>query len=275
MQSCIYRIFKEPMKRLHLKHVLNGTHRADNVGIDSRNIAIIHYGPLKYYYEKAFSFVNFFHFNSVMTKSIFCTNLKNYNLSGEVITITHRNIEDHRKKRTPHDIIRFTFLGDAREDKGFHLLLKVLDDLWQQGYQFILSIYGNTHVKRQYLTVEGQYRYSDLKNIFDRTDALIVPSMWLETFGFTAIEAKSYAVPVVMTTHVGAKDCFTDGVDAIIVEPTITDLKKGIQRVLDDKSVLTDMNERSITELFSLSYAEHVNKILNVYHTLLNSGEKK
>ena len=45
-----------------------------------------------------------------------------------------------------------------------------------------------------------------MKNIFDVTDLLVVPSQWYETFGYTVLEALSYGVPVQVTDKVGAKD---------------------------------------------------------------------
>ena len=131
--------------------------------------------------------------------------------------------------------------------------------------------FGNAGLKRYYMIEEGQYRYSDLEKIFHKTDALFVPSVWMETFGFVTIEAKSYAVPVIMTTNVGAKDCFTDGVDAMITEAEPDQLESSIKKVLNDKHLLIGMNEKIMEEPFLFSHNEHVERILDVYCSLLET----
>lgn len=265
MQSYPYQVFKEPMKRLQLKRILKQSNRTENRSMDEDKVSVRSYDSLLSYYKKAFSLVRFFHFNSSLSKQVYCAHLQESHLDGEVITITHRNIEDHRNRKMLNDPICFAFLGDAREDKGFNLLIKALDCLLEEGYRFRLNVYGNVSLKRSYLCEAGQYRYSDLEEIFQKTDALIVPSVWPETFGFVAIEAKSHAVPVIMTTNVGAKDCFTDGIDAVITEAEPEQLELGIKRVLDDKNLLVSMNEEIMEEPFPFSHTKHVKKILDVY----------
>ena len=47
--------------------------------------------------------------------------------------------------------------------------------------------------------IKGTYDYSELEELFKNTDVFIVPSIWYETFGYIALEAFSYGVPVIIT----------------------------------------------------------------------------
>lgn len=265
MQSSVYRVVKEPMKQLHFKRVLQRVKRTQGV----ERLMIGEYEKLSSYYEQFFSQIDYFHFNSSLSESVFRSFLRGLDLQGEVITITHRDIRDHRCRKEFHEKRRLTFLGDEREDKGFNLLIDVLDDLYNQNYCFSLNVYGEIKQDREYLVSKRAYQYSELAELFNETDVLIVPSVWMETFGFVAVEAKSYGIPTVLTTNVGAKDCFTDGVDAMIVEPKHEDLKRGIKKVLEDMEFLKSIHSEILREPFPFLHEEHVRKIMDMYVSVM------
>jgi len=66
------------------------------------------------------------------------------------------------------------------------------------------------------MKVHDRYTYAELEMIFDKTDLLIVPSVWYETFGFQVLEALSYGVPVLVSGNVGAQDILADGAGIVI-----------------------------------------------------------
>ena len=70
--------------------------------------------------------------------------------------------------------------------------------------------------------------HSQLKEIFDNTDLLVVPSQWYETFGFTVLEALSYGVPVIVSDKVGAGDLVRTGSMGLVScnEEMLNHLKK-------------------------------------------------
>lgn len=162
--------------------------------------------------------VDFIHFNSSVTEMVY--NRYFHPQNSAVISITHRDIKDHRKRKNfDHDVLRITYLGPAKPFKGFQFLIGVLDNIWRETPgKFELHIYTNTNIEREYITHrQDGYPYSQLEEIFDNTDLLIAPSQWYETFGFTVLEALSYGVPVMVTNKVGASDLLTRGKCGFIV----------------------------------------------------------
>lgn len=96
----------------------------------------------------------------------------------------------------------------------------------------------------------------------DETDVLVTPSVWNETFGYTVTEALSYGVPVIVSSHVGAKDIVPAG--AGIVFDDEKELTNAIKSLTKEK--LESMNQ-TILETFKIQTMEFFNKELreNVY----------
>ena len=173
-----------------------------------------------------------------------------------MISITHRDIKDHRKRKNfDHDVLRITYLGPAKPFKGFQFLIGVLDKLWQEDHgKFELHIYTNTNVEREYIThMQDGYPYSQLEEIFDNTDLLIVPSQWYETFGFTVLEALSYGVPVMVSDKVGAQD--------LLCTQYIFDGEKSLKKILQemekDKKILALANDSNVKNFMPMQMNRH------------------
>lgn len=211
LQSPIYRRLKntKAVKMLRNCHRQKYFESSENKQTENENCVRTaeEYRKLREYYISMLNMIDFIHFNSSVTEMVY--NRYFHPKNSAVISITHRDIKDHRiKKNFDHDALRITYLGPAKPFKGFQFLIGVLDELWKETPgMFELHIYTNTNVEKEYITHrQDGYPYSQLEKIFDKTDLLIVPSQWYETFGFTVLEALSYGVPVMVTNKVGAKD---------------------------------------------------------------------
>ena len=159
------------------------------------------------------------HYNSRVAKTVyesfFCFS------NSCVIGITHSDIKDNRKKKEySSDKLRIRYLGPQSGAKGYFLLKKALDKLWNERQDFCLDVHFIPLEMTPYISVHDRYSYVELKGIFDKTDILVVPSIWYETFGFTVLEALSYGVPVIMSESVGAKDILVQGAGVIVKDIT-------------------------------------------------------
>lgn len=212
MQSSLYRILKNSrfVKYLRKKHrntFLNET-KPELIENDKElNEKKKEYQKLRKYYVDILENIDMIHFNSNLTKDIYLKyiNPKSY----KVISISHKNIKDNRNnKHIESEKIRFTFLASTKPYKGFYILKDALDELYGKvDYDFELNVYGNISEKSEYMNInENGFKQRDLADIFSKTDMLIAPSIWYETFGFTVLEALSYGVPVIVSDNVGAKD---------------------------------------------------------------------
>ena len=147
--------------------------------------------------------------------------------------------------------------------KGFITLKTVLDELYPEyNEQFILNVFGLCSYEAPYLIKNESYNYSQLKSIMDRTDLLIVPSVWFETFGFTVLEALSYGVPVLISKNVGAHDIVADGKSGLIYDGHDISLKRAIVSLLKNKEQLVNMNRYIVNSVHIKTITEHSQEII-------------
>lgn len=155
--------------------------------------------------------VDTFHFNSQNTKEIF---EKYIEIPREscVIPITHRGVLDHRKERLfDSNILHLGFIGSEAPYKGFPMLKNVITKLNSEGYknQIHLDVYGGKIGIDQHITnieFRGRFCSTQMEDVYDSMDLLVVPSIWYETFSLITIEALQFGLPVLVSNKVGAKD---------------------------------------------------------------------
>lgn len=247
LQSAIYRRLKDTffVRLFRKKHRINffNEHKYPQVSTNRINKDAPKYAKLRNYYVSMLSQIDCFHYNSSLTKSIY----EKFLVPKEsiVLPITHSKIKDLRNsalEKKESKTLRLTYLAQANPVKGFHILKQALDELWNEGCQnFQLNLFCDVPATSPYMHFCGSsYTYDSLKNVFAETDALLAPSIWCETFGFTVLEALSYGVPVIVSNHVGAKDCV--GKCGLVVEAgSVESLKQVILSL--DKNKLSFLNE--------------------------------
>lgn len=261
MQSPVYRTLKDTLfvrwvRQRHRQRFFKSETPKEKQMCASGNSAE-NYRQLRSYYISMLKKIDVIHFNSTVSEGVYrryfepalsCT-----------VSLTHRDIADCRRiKDFSHENLRFTYLGPAKPFKGFQLLLKVLDKLWMQGVQnFELHMYSAASEKRPYISHQQDgYLYSQLENIFDETDLLLVPSLWYETFGFTVLEALSYGVPVLVSENVGAKDLIKS--IGTVSRLEVNEMASAIQAFCEDHTLLAQCNQlicgQNIFEIMDLHY---------------------
>lgn len=262
LQSGLYRAIKNSrivlkLRKKHRDNFLSGVSEFTHTGKTSN--CSTDYLELRQHYARMLEHMDIIHFNSLLTKNIYERYI--YNRNSDVIAITHSNINDYRKVKTfSENKLRMTYLGPYGQAKGFFLLKETLDELWKERQDFSLNVFFGMDDKPPYIVTHDRYDYYELDNIFDMTDVLIVPSMWYETFGFTALEALSYGVPVILTANVGAKDILPAGAGIVVESITVEDLKKAISSLSVDK--LSDMNKCIISDVNIPTLTNVTNEII-------------
>lgn len=274
MQGPVYR----KMKNFSIIKILRQRHRQKFFEDDSNlkdiknikniqcNIKAEEYRNLRQYYMGMLEKIDIIHFNSSITKEVYLKYMRPK--KDIVLNITHKNILDNRKNKYIEDKkMRFTFLASTKPYKGFYILKDVLDEIYKMKiYDFELNVYGKILDKSEYINVyENGFNQNDLPEIFSKTDILIAPSLWYETFGFTVLEALSYGVPVLVSENVGAKDII--GKCGIVVKTNDKeDLKQKLESLDKDKVLQMKQN---ILDTFEIpSWEEFCKKIKDIYKEL-------
>lgn len=273
MQSTIYKYIKELkivklLRKRHIKSVNDAyKNKVENIKKYTSE-EINQYIKLREYYIKMFLKIDIIHFNSTNTLKVYKRYL-DINSKGKVISISHSNINNHKKRKEFSDKVSFSYLGPVSVRKGFFDLKGVLDNLYNEGLtNFKLNIYSTIDDKIPYLSQNKPYSYNQLETIMNNTDVLIVPSIWSETFGFTVLEALSYGVPVIVSSNVGAKDLL-DKYKSGIIYDNIDELEKELRKILlNPKEILSKINQYIVSNVEIKDINKHNEEIMNLYKNI-------
>lgn len=246
-------------------HAKSKIEHTDDAPVNEETFDISYYKELKSKYYRIFSKIDWFHFNSSISKYVFHRELPLIN--GEIINITHRDISDHRKEKAfDLEKLQITYLGPATAAKGFERLIYALDKIYKRDASFVLNIFTDSAIERKYIHKCGdRYEYSQLESIMDKTDILVAPSVWYETFGFTVREALSYGVPVLVSDTLGAKDIVRDGENGYITNEE--NLSETLMNIVSHKEQLKQLNHTILLDHFE-TFDEHCDKIIQMYKNL-------
>lgn len=220
------------------------------------------YQKLLDYYKKCFSLVDCFHYNSETSKEVFMQYLPTS--KGQVVSITHGDIEDHRiRKVYGHDVLHIGFIGNSTPYKGLPLLISVLQDIGMIE-SWDLSVWGGGVGTHPSLPVyyKGKFDSSTIADVYSAMDVLIVPSIWKETFSLVTLEALSYGVPVIVSDNVGAQD-IVKLYNPKFVYHSKNELKSLICEILSDKNLLAEFNDKLLSSKWKYSMEEHAKEIID------------
>jgi len=118
--------------------------------------------------------------------------------------------------------IRFVALNIHGPYKGAQLLSQTFEELERVGFDYRLEIHGpepQGFFKSTKISIQGRYSLEDLDRISDRADFCLLPSIWDETLGFTAIEMLARGVPLIASNCAGASQFVKCGANGYVFNP--------------------------------------------------------
>ncbi len=273
MQSGAYRYLKDTpimksMRRMHNNKLYKedyGSEAEDFYSDDLKKNLSKSYRELRRYYTDMIESFNMIHCNSSNTSKIY----KRYcNISNtvKVLNISHSAIKDFRQLRNCQRPVRFGYLGPITQHKGYFFIKQVFDELSDvRSNSFQLHIFAECTDEANYLIKHPVYDYSELKNVMGEFDILLVPSLWNETFGFTALEALSYGMPAIVTENVGAKDLIVPKMNGDIVPPDIASMKSAVLEIIDNPENINRMSKYILQNIEIQDMSKHTSRIIELY----------
>jgi glycosyltransferase involved in cell wall biosynthesis len=198
----------------------------------------------------------------------------------------------HHKPDIARDTIQLLFVGRIRVEKGILTILKALDLLAHEQNQadtnlppLHLNLFGNgddTYLNElqaflsekrltQMVTFHGRVPQEELIEWYDRSDIMLVPSLWKEPFGLVIAEAMARGLPVISSNVGGPAEIITHEVDGILTEPgdehaiaqTIKELiEDPNKRVRLGKAAQEKVRERFTIEQNAKRVAQHLLRVI-------------
>jgi glycosyltransferase involved in cell wall biosynthesis/MoaA/NifB/PqqE/SkfB family radical SAM enzyme len=191
------------------------------------------------------------------------------------------------RRREPGEPFTFGYIGTHIPAKGIHLLLEAFGRLdgsprlriWgrDRGQNTAAlkaladRLPGDACSRVEWLS---EYRNQDIaRDVFDRVDAIVVPSVWVENSPLVIHEAQQARVPVVTAAAGGMKEYVRDEVNGLLFRHRdAADMARAMQHLVSEPGLATRLGGRGY--LFSdsgdvPSVQEHVEQVEAVYAQVL------
>ena len=191
------------------------------------------------------------------------------------------------RRREPGEPFTFGYIGTHIPAKGVHLLLQAFGQLqgaprlriWGRDRgqssaslrQIAGGLPGDGGERVEWLP---EYRNQDIvRDVFNRVDAIVVPSVWVENSPLVIHEAQQARVPVVTAAAGGMQEYVHDGVNGLLfVHRDAADLARNMQRLVSEPGLAERLGERGY--LFDAagdvpSVEEHVRQVEAIYQQAL------
>jgi len=161
-------------------------------------------------------------------------------------------------QRTPHEAFTFGYIGTHIPAKGIHQLIEAFGKL--QG-NAALRIWGRDrgqdsralraiadHLpehKRKCVEWMPEYKNQQIvQDVFNKTDVIVTPSVWVENSPLVIHEAQQVRVPVITANVGGMSEYVQHGVNGLTYEHRdAEDLARQMQVLLDDPTLAKRLGE--------------------------------
>jgi glycosyltransferase involved in cell wall biosynthesis len=183
----------------------------------------------------------------------------------------------NRVARWPHaGPLRFGFIGAILPHKGLHVAVDAFRGI--DPAIATLQAWGDLSASPEYtamlferggsaLILEGVFAESEKRQIFGSLDALVVPSIGLESFGLVAREAMACGVPVIAANDGALTEMFDDGAAGeLFPNGDARALEAIIRRVIARPALLDEWSARIAPPK---RIEEHALEIESVYANVL------
>lgn len=182
--------------------------------------------------------------------------------------------------------LRIGYLGQIAPHKGVHLLLTAFKKLRSRPGECELVIHGNVAGASSYgrkllriagnhpfITFAGPYPNSEVGEVLNSVDVVVVPSVWYENRPTVMVEAFAHRTPVVASDLGGMAELVDYEVNGLLFRPgDVTDLARQLQRLVDDPDLLSSFRAR-IGPVKSVD--QEMRELFEIYHRVLRDQEEK
>lgn len=139
------------------------------------------------------------------------------------------------------------YFGRMVEEKGVTVLLAAADQLPKE----TIHAFGDGPLLKEYKSKGNAIRFhgrvEDVANPMSAMDIVLMPSLWEEALGFSAMEALSLGKPIVASRSGGLPELVEDGVTGFIVEKRDVDgLVEAVKTLSGDSGLKAKMGQAAL-----------------------------
>ncbi len=128
----------------------------------------------------------------------------------------------------------------------------------------------------QAVTFRGYVDRDTLQEVYAQAAVVVMPSVGVEAFGLIGIEAMSVGRPVIATNIGGIPDWLLDGKTGFLVAPKNADaISDAVIRLFSDEALLFTMMRQARERAEEFDAQKHVDGLLKIYQTCINTSSGK
>lgn len=134
----------------------------------------------------------------------------------------------HRSSHEVDDVVRLGYIGGLAWEKGVHVVVEAVNSL-PRNVEFVVAgddskhpeyvAYVKSLVHHPGVRFVGRLDREGVWSLLARLDAVVVPSLWFETFSMVTHEALAVGVPAIVSGHGVLSDVIDNGVNGLCVPP--------------------------------------------------------
>ncbi|MBN1454107.1 MAG: glycosyltransferase family 4 protein [Anaerolineales bacterium] len=182
-----------------------------------------------------------------------------------------------RSKGSVSSPVRFVYLGGLSWQKGVHVVVEAFQgldgeaELWIAGDESFDPEYARLLHDKATPAVRflGPLAHERIWEVLSQADALVVPSLWYETFSLVTREAFAAGVPAIVSDLGALAEAVQDGVDGLRVPPgDVAAWRAALQRLIREPELRVHLREGV---RMPLTLSEHVDHMERLYLQCVDS----
>jgi glycosyltransferase involved in cell wall biosynthesis len=172
----------------------------------------------------------------------------------------------------------FGYIGTISAHKGVRWLLESFVQHASRDDSLVLAGDGNPtfveSMKSEFASSRVSFiGHTDSKVFYERVDVVVVPSLWHEPFGRTAIEPLAYGIPVIASNRGGLAEIVEDGVTGIVVDPDEPgSLTRALRRLSADRELVERLGDNCRQRLPRFSQESIADAYASLFTEVMRAG---
>ncbi|WP_341789372.1 glycosyltransferase [Rickettsia endosymbiont of Polydrusus tereticollis] len=220
--------------------------------------------------------------------------VKEFNIPHTKISYLDYGFDLNRLKdrnRIPEEDFVFGYIGTHTPEKGIDLLLKAFSSLLAKAKLRIWGVLSQETAGLKAIADQfsqkvkdkiewvGHYRNENIvTEVFNKLDAIVVPSIWGENSPLVIHEAEQLRIPVVTADYGGMAEYVQDRINGLLFKHRdVESLSAKMENLVTDKKLYTKLTQKGY--LYSddgnvPSINEHTKQLEKIYFNIITSKNK-
>jgi glycosyltransferase involved in cell wall biosynthesis len=172
----------------------------------------------------------------------------------------------------------FGYIGYISAHKGVRWLLESFAQHASRDDSLVLAGTGSPtfveSMKSEFASSRVSFiGHTDSKVFYERVDVVVVPSLWHEPFGRTAIEPLAYGIPVIASNRGGLAEIVEDGVTGMVVDPDERgSLTRALRQFSTDRELVARLGDNCRQRLPRFSQESITDAYASLFTEVMQAG---